>query len=150
MNKRTDVFKYIDRSGGADTCWLWTREFSGGGRDNRAYFSYVHEGKKYRRLAYRLVYELFFGKELDEKTVLRHKCDNQRCHNPQHLEEGTQQDNIADAMARDRIGKLSKEGVQHIRLLAEQGSDVITIARIFNVTSQAIRDVLNGKSHKGD
>lgn len=150
MNKPTDVFKYIDRSKGTTACWLWTREFKGGGRDNRAYFSYVHEGKKYRRLAYRLVYELFYGKVLDEAVVLRHKCDNQRCHNPQHLEEGTQQDNIADAMARDRIGKLSKEGVQHIRWLNEHDYAVTQIARIFNVTTQAIRDVLNGKSHKED
>ncbi len=34
--------------------------------------------------------------------VARHRCDNWRCVNPDHLEPGTQQDNVDDMMTRGR------------------------------------------------
>ena len=36
------------------------------------------------------------------KFVVRHKCDNPKCINPEHLELGTQQDNVQDSVQRGR------------------------------------------------
>lgn len=41
--------------------------------------------------------------EIEDKLVVRHKCDNNPCIEPTHLELGTQGDNIRDAFARGRI-----------------------------------------------
>ena len=40
--------------------------------------------------------------------VVRHKCDNPRCINPDHLELGTQLDNVEDARKRGRVSSGSR------------------------------------------
>lgn len=35
-------------------------------------------------------------------VVVRHRCDNPRCINPEHMELGSQRDNINDAVERGR------------------------------------------------
>jgi len=57
-------------------------------------------GGKYRLVA-RLMYELYRG-PVPDGMCIRHRCDNRKCINPQHLEVGTHQDNMADAKARGR------------------------------------------------
>lgn len=57
--------------------------------------------------AHRVAYMLHHGVRLDVGTgskgvVVRHKCDVKNCVNPDHLELGTQQDNINDKLERGR------------------------------------------------
>jgi hypothetical protein len=43
--------------------------------------------------------------------VVRHRCDNPRCINPEHLEIGTQLDNVRDCIERGRERK--PKGMRH-------------------------------------
>ena len=53
------------------------------------------------------------GRGLDGGLVVRHKCDNSRCINPDHLEIGTQADNIRDRDERGRNGTLGENSPLH-------------------------------------
>ena len=80
------------------------------------------------RLEYmnRYYYKELFG-EIPEGLVVRHKCDNPACVNPEHLELGTHQDNTNDKIKRGRFrqgnvygsknnfAKLTEEQVLEIR-----------------------------------
>ena len=50
---------------------------------------------------HRLSYFLFNG-NISEGMVVSHKCDNSACFNPEHLEVGTQQENMQDCINRTR------------------------------------------------
>jgi hypothetical protein len=46
--------------------------------------------------AYRFVYCVLTGSVLTEDHVVRHRCHNRRCVNPEHLIDGTRADNKRD------------------------------------------------------
>lgn len=54
------------------------------------------------RLAHRVAYELSIG-PISDGAVVRHSCDVRACVGPGHLEAGTSQDNVTDAIQRDRF-----------------------------------------------
>lgn len=53
-------------------------------------------------LAHRVAYFLEHGVD-PTGSIVRHACDNPPCVNPAHLLDGTQQENVADAVERGRI-----------------------------------------------
>ena len=53
---------------------------------------------------HRFIYELLNG-EVSIDLVIRHKCDNRGCCNPDHLTHGTNGDNIRDAVERSSMNK---------------------------------------------
>jgi len=61
----------------------------------------------------RYIYEECFG-EIPEGMVVRHKCDNINCINPEHMELGTQLDNIQDMVERGRSTKGEKNPTSKI------------------------------------
>ncbi len=116
------------------TCWLWT----GGTFHLRGGYGKVQINKKARRTN-RVAWELHHGKPVPEGTVVRHKCDNPLCVRPEHLELGTQGDNIRDRVARGREGdrsgskngraKLTEDDVRAIRARAAQGETFTSISK---------------------
>jgi integrase len=75
-------------------CWHWTGSLSGAGY---GYISYLGV----RWLVHRLAWASQNG-PIPQGRVVRHKCDNPCCFNPDHLTIGTQGDNIRDAFERGR------------------------------------------------
>lgn len=141
-NKPVDVFKSINmHDGDTDQCWEWTGSL--GGRDKRPYFTANGE----RALAYRIVYVLFHGQPIPDGHVVRHKCDNQICCNPHHLELGTQQENIKDTTERDRAG-VNKTMRAAIKKARENGTSIEQIAEITGVSVTTVKNILNDRWHK--
>lgn len=101
-------------------------------------------------MAHRLSYSLNNG-PIPDGYVVRHKCDNPSCINPEHLEVGTQADNIADKVSRGRqargsgVGRaiLTEEAVREIRSSPLKISELSTL---YGVSVVSIRNILRRKT----
>jgi hypothetical protein len=117
------------------------------------YFHVINRGV--RNLMHRHIYEECFGEITDGLFVL-HRCDNKSCINPEHLELGTHEKNVQDAVDRGRykIGsrhpnsKLSEDDVIKIRQMIQDGEQNIVVARMFNVDKDTVSDIKRRKSWK--
>ena len=103
--------------------------------------------------AHRIAYCEANGISLDsiKDLVVRHKCDNPSCINPEHLEVGTQADNIADKVSRGRQARgsgagraiLTEESVREIRSSPLKVSELSTL---YGVSFVSIRNILRRKT----
>lgn len=102
---------------------------------------------------HRYVYEQENG-VISEDLVIRHKCDNPHCINLEHLELGTHKDNVEDRVERNRSAKgsvngrskLTEENILFIR--ASEGVTQVELAKMFDVSEKAIRNILSYKTWK--
>lgn len=90
-----------------------------------------------------------------EGLVVRHKCDNRLCVNPDHLEIGTHKDNARDRVERGRCNtpsgerngsaKLSNKQVDEIReKYSGVRGEVSSLAREYGVGRSCISKILRG------
>ena len=88
--------------------------------------------------------------------VVRHKCDNPTCVNPDHLELGTQRDNMQDMHKRGRANTarghrlpqtLDAAKVEQVRALLKCGLSQRTIASRTGVSQCTVSRILNGLAH---
>lgn len=104
----------------------------------------------------RWIWEQNYG-EIKNGLMVRHKCDNPRCINVEHLLLGTQTDNVADREERGRTSfgekhrtaKLRNKDVKEIfELLKRNDSYTIRgdIAKKYNVSLAAITDIKLGRT----
>jgi hypothetical protein len=115
-------------------CWLWT-----GAPDKDGYGKFQFHKKTVR--AHRFAYEAFVG-PLDPDLLLRHRCDVGACVNPDHLQPGTQLDNIHDAIGRGRrpvgerhhAARITAETARGILEAAGSGERISAVARRFGVS----------------
>jgi HNH endonuclease len=112
--------------GQQDECWLWL-----GSTLPKGYGRFRRQNPRRMELAHRTAFRLTHNRR-EPATVLRHSCDNPRCCNPNHLEEGNSADNSADmkARARSRV-KLTDADVMAIR---QATGTYVQIAKQFGVT----------------
>lgn len=101
-------------------CIVWT-----GGLNERGYGKFMigPAGNQRTWIAHRWVYAQHFNGA--EPLVVRHRCDNPRCVNINHLEAGTQLDNVHDALSRGRRKQaLTAEMVRQLRSVRNAGGSL--------------------------
>lgn len=116
----------------------------------RGYFRVMHNWKSI--LLHRLVYEECFG-EIPEGLIVRHKCDNRKCINPEHLEIGTHKDNSSDMVRRGRSAKGEKVGnskysEEIIRYIRESPKSNAELSRELSITDGYISAIRSRKTWK--
>lgn len=77
-------------------CWEWQ-----GYVNKQGYGTMSYHGTS-GKLVHRVVYKAIIG-DIPDNLIIRHKCDNKKCCNPDHLEIGTQKDNANDRQTRSNI-----------------------------------------------
>lgn len=135
------------RMGDEDECWEWTSTMSHGYGKMRV------QGQQAR--AHRISYKLANDRNIVGQLVLHH-CDNPICVNPNHLYLGSQQDNLADAIDRDRINpptgedhpsaKLTEAEVAEIKRCLASGEVQRDIAKEYGVREMQISRIKHEKN----
>ncbi len=142
----------------ATPCWevvshKWPSPGSTTHSSNRLIIHY--RGK--RMTMARAIYTHEIG-DIPTGKIIRHRCDNPMCANPDHLLFGTYADNTHDMLKRDRHkhgektswSKLSINAVRFIRELKYKPGIFATLGLILDVSEVTIRDVYYGRTWKYD
>jgi hypothetical protein len=132
-------------------CLVWT-----GDKDSNGYGRLRYAGKK-GYPSHRLAYELANG-PIPGGLVVRHQCDNRACINLNHLELGTQQQNVQDMFERKRANratgehhgrsKLTQQQVDSIRqryMPRHRVNGAAAMAREVGIGISAMYDILAGR-----
>lgn len=145
MNKLERFWAKVDKSG---ECWNWTACISGGyGR-----VSWHGKHEQAHRVAYIITYGEIPKGEGYHGTVVRHKCDNKRCCNPDHLLIGSQSDNMKDVADRGRRKNLvigvdngmCKLTVEQVKLIRKDTRGKRTIAPEYNISPAQVQRIRKG------
>lgn len=135
--------------GEVSECWPWKRY-----RDEKGY-GRVAVGRTPHR-THRVAYMLHHGtSDLGDLHVL-HTCDNPKCCNPSHLYLGTNADNMADKVARNRQARLRGESagtakltdalVTSMRKERIAGVSIAALAVKYEVDKSTASDILHGRT----
>jgi hypothetical protein len=146
-------------------CWVWT---SGKDEEGRAKFKIGEKSDRAARVAYELFIEPIPQGTNHMDTVVRHNCEvwgfGPACVNPDHLELGSQTDNVADMDRRGRRRKylsetcpktkLSKHHVRKIRQLWAKNKNKPRkhrykrreVAAAFNVSESTVKDIVSNRT----
>lgn len=131
-----------------EECWSWA------GKKNEKGYGIVYTPLKENYRAHRFMWEVLLRLSVPEGSLLRHKCDNQLCCNPSHLELGTPANNSKDMVDRGRSAYgeshsqavLKDEQVEQIKVLAKNGVSQAELISQFNSSSATISRIINGKT----
>lgn len=148
--------KILDNIEVVNECWIWK------GATNAKGYGNLRDGHR-TKLAHRASYEAFNGNILHGLCVL-HTCDNRSCVNPDHLWQGTHEDNAKDRQKKgrsaDRQGekhgraKLNENEISEILKMLEKGFPQRQIAKLYHVHQSTIYKINVRKNwahlNKGD
>lgn len=122
---------------GDSGCWEWQL------RTNGVEYGTLTVGGR-SVYAHRLAFDLSEKGPLPPEGVVMHLCDNPRCVNPGHLQHGTQEDNMQDALAKGRVplvlGNCGLFGENHPAAKLTE-ADVLEIARRVDLGNQRHSDI---------
>lgn len=169
---KNKIARALDRVSSEPTqkgCLLWE-----GAVNNRGGYGQVRLGEKDVR-THRVAWAFGLsgqrhGALPPPHVVIRHKCDNPRCNNPEHLQAGTSADNNRDTVERGRIrpprgeangsrkhpesrprgeangnATLSDAAVARVRELREEGLLLREIAERVGCSQSHVSDILRGR-----
>lgn len=130
---------HVDKT---EACWLWTASRC----DGYGQFGVNGKMRKAHHLSWLLTNHI-----IPEGNVLRHKCRNRHCVNPEHLETGTKAENAADMIrdgtslrgTKNHKAKLTEEQVREIRVRA--GESQKALAEEYGVSAFAISAIIHRK-----
>ena len=73
-------------------------------KPHKSGYTCIKVGGKHGTMAsmHRIAWEAHNAEPIPEGMVIMHTCDNPRCFNPEHLQLGTQSDNMRDCVAKGR------------------------------------------------
>lgn len=158
LNDAERFWSAVDRKG-AEDCWHWLRAMCGG-RDGASYGMFTRSRRSpgrrniyAHRMAYCLANNIDPG-AFSGDVFVRHKCDNTRCCNPNHLEPGTPAQNVQDKVERGRAlrgsgiktSTLSEQDVARIKARLANGEMHRVIAADLGVCRAAISQIARGKN----
>lgn len=131
-------------------CWRWT-----GWLDRDGYGRFKANKQLFQ--AHRYAFFLATGSHADGLHV-RHSCDNPWCVNPDHLEAGSQLDNMSDRNGKGRTAKgehngrakLTQSQVDEIRSWRKLGASYRGIASRFGINDKTVRQICSGKLWRGE
>ena len=132
----------------SNDCWTINTHKNGNGYRR---FEIKIDGKRVKHYLHIESYKIYKG-EIPQGLYVRHVvCNNPSCFNPEHLEVGTQKDNMQDAVKADRQAKgtkipqakLNEEKVLEIRKLYSEGMKQKKLAKMYGVDPAQISRVVN-------
>ncbi len=137
----------VDKSGGEDACWPWTRHRSSRGYGEVRAIS-IHKGPT---RAHRAAYIFEYG-DFDRSLFVCHKCDNPPCCNPKHLFLGDRFDNAQDKARKGRgrkqngeMNHMAKFEEFEIHYIRETKIHSTLLARAFGVNRRCIERIRTGQ-----
>ena len=134
----------VDRTTKEGDCWVYP--------SNTRYAQVRIKGTRKSIGVHRLAWICNFG-DIPKGHCVCHECDNPHCINPEHLWLGTNQENTADKVAKDRQARgakvswaysnLTAVDVQEIRELHEAGIPRKIIMRLYPVKKSNYYNIVN-------
>lgn len=127
-------------------CWLWTGKLRKNGTNTYGIGRYNGQDK----LAHRVSYEIHYG-PIPKGLVVRHKCNNSYCVNPEHLELGTHEENMKDMVASGRSARGSKNAnaklsEKDVTFIFQSELELEELSKMFDMSVKYLKDIKRGKS----
>jgi hypothetical protein len=135
------VKRFFDKVNKTEGCWEWTAFCWESGY---GCFSITHSDNQ---RAHRVSYEIYHKRNILPDMLILHSCNNRKCVNPQHLREGTHQENMLDRTnaghnATNITSSLTENDVINIREMAKTFKQK-DIAELYGITRHSVRNIVN-------
>lgn len=137
--------RFFSKVNKTDSCWLWTGALVCG---------YGYLWLQNKDIGAHRISWLLAGNTIPEGHLIRHKCRNRHCVNPEHLETGTYKENQMDRVrdGTDSRGekhgqsKLTEDQIRAIR--ARHTENQRGLAKEYGVSQRAIFDIIHRRTWK--